>query len=83
MFNWNSSYLKREKDNPYNAKAIAIYFEDYKLGFVPRNENDELSKFCDQGYSKVFEVRINRFPPEEHPENQISIVVHLMHFKDL
>lgn len=67
--------LKAEPTNCYDAHAIALYFEDKKIGYIPRSENKELSLFLQAGYEKLFEVRINRISPEEDPENQIGIVV--------
>ncbi len=74
--------LVREENNKYDPKAVAIYFGENKLGFVPRCENDAISKLCEQGYGNIFEVRINRVSPEEMPENQIGVIVNLKH-KDI
>ena len=71
--------LEREKENQYDPKAVAIYFGEYKIGFVPRGENDHISKLCEAGYCDIFDVRINRVSPEESPENQIGVIVSLIH----
>lgn len=47
--------------------------------FVPRSENDHISKLCEAGYDDIFDVRINRVSPEESPENQIGVIVSLIH----
>lgn len=70
--------FKREQDNKYDPRAVAIYFEDNKIGYVPRSENGEISKLCQMGYGSIFDVRINRISPENQPESQIGIVVHLL-----
>ncbi len=67
--------LRREADNRFDPYAVAIYFGEHKLGFVPRTSNKEINKFLEQGYDSIFEVRINRICPEEHPENQVHVVV--------
>lgn len=69
--------LQREENNQFDPYAVAVYFEEYKLGFIPRNQNKEVAKFLEMGYEDIFEVRINRISPEEHPENQIGMIVHL------
>lgn len=69
--------LKREKDNAFDPYAVAIYFEQYKLGFVPRNQNKEISKFLEMGYEDIFEIVVNRISPEEHPEHQVGFIVFL------
>lgn len=70
--------LVREKDNQFDAYAVAIYYGDYKLGFIPRGENHQISKFLELGHADLFETRINRLSPEDNPENQVGVIVYLM-----
>ena len=67
--------IEREEDNKYDPKAVAIYYGDSKLGFVPRSYNSELSKLCEAGYSSIFDIRVNKVSPEEEPENQIGVII--------
>lgn len=69
--------LERDLENKHDPYAVAIYFEDFKLGYIPRTENKEISKFLEMGYTDIFETRINRVSKENLPELQIGIVVHL------
>lgn len=69
--------LRRERDNGYDPDAVAIYHGDFKLGYVPSECNDLLSKFLDQGYESLFEVRVNRLSPDSHPARQVSVAVFL------
>lgn len=69
--------LVREQDNRFDPYAVALYYGDFKLGFVSRGENKELSKFCEMGYADIFDVRINRLSPDEHPENQVGVIVYI------
>ncbi len=71
--------LEREEHNKYDPKAVALYYGEYKLGFVPRTTNDAISKLCEAGYSDIFDVRINRISPEETPEDQIGVIISLIH----
>ena len=66
-----------ESENPYDAHAVAVYFKKTKIGYIPRADNKELSKLLEAGYADLFTAKINRISPEEHPENQIGIVVFL------
>lgn len=68
---------KLETDNKFDARAVAIYFEDKKLGFIPRNENRIFFKLLTIGYTDIFELMIQKIDPTEHPENQLQIVAHL------
>lgn len=67
--------LVREKDNGHDPEAIAVYWKESKLGFIPRTMNTDLSKFIDMGHGDIFKVLINRISPDEVPNNQIGIVV--------
>jgi hypothetical protein len=67
--------LKSESDNPYDPNAVAIYYEDTKLGFIPRVKNHTISQLLYFGNDDLFEARINCCHPDEDPENQFRIVV--------
>jgi hypothetical protein len=69
--------LAAEPENRHDPNAIALYFGEHKLGFIPRSENKTLSIFFEQGYDNIFEAFINRVSPDRQPENQIGIVVYL------
>ncbi|MDP4290572.1 MAG: HIRAN domain-containing protein [Bacteroidota bacterium] len=70
--------LAREEDNKFDPYAVAIYYGDYKLGFIPRSDNHEISKFIELGYSGLFEVRINQLSRELPPEQQVGVIVYII-----
>jgi len=67
--------LKSDPDNQYDARAVAIYFEDTQLGYVPRTENREIRKFLDLGHDDLFEVKISQVSPDANPEHQVRVIV--------
>lgn len=67
--------LVREADNKFDPYAVALYFEEYKLGFIPQDENQFISQFLDLGYTDMFDVRVQRLSPDTHPEKQVGVVV--------
>ena len=69
--------LVREEDNTFDPHAVAIYYEDYKLGFIPRGENELISKMVDLGYGKIFDCRVQRISLDAHPEKQVGVIVFL------
>ncbi len=69
--------IVRESENKFDPYAVAIYFGEYKLGFIPRGENKEINKFLELGYNQLFEVRINQLSAEAHPESQVGVIVYL------
>jgi len=56
---------------------VAIYYKKEKLGFVPKDENELLSKFLNLGYANLFEVKINQISPDTRPEKQVRVVVRI------
>jgi len=40
--------LKREPENKYDSNAIALYCNDVKIGFVPRDDNYTMALLLDQ-----------------------------------
>ena len=69
--------LVREADNPFDPYAVAIYYDEYKLGFIPRGSNHDISKYLDMGLGDIFEVRITRLSPQVRPEQQVEVIVYI------
>lgn len=69
--------LELEEDNKFDPYAVALYYGDDKIGFIPRGENHDICKFLQQGWNDLFEVRINRVAPDALPEQQPGIIVYI------
>lgn len=69
--------LVREEDNKFDPYAVAVYLEETKLGFIPRTENHEISKFLELGHTDLFDARVNRISPDQDPENQVGVIVYI------
>lgn len=70
--------LERDEDNNYDKNAVAIFYGDTHLGYVPREEAKILSLFLDMGWSEIFEVRISRINRETHYEEQLHVQVKIL-----
>ena len=46
----------REPENEYDCWAIAVYANDYKLGYVPRAQNEIIARLMDAG--KLFYCKL-------------------------
>ncbi|MDR2833699.1 MAG: HIRAN domain-containing protein [Streptococcaceae bacterium] len=68
-------HLVAEPDNPNDHNAVAIYYQEAKIGYVPRNKNERLAQFLFFGYGDIFETRINRLSLDHHPEGQIGVII--------
>ncbi len=41
--------MKREGKNEFDAFAIALYFRDGKVGYIPKDKNEVISRLMDAG----------------------------------
>lgn len=67
--------LEVEPNNGHDPNAVKILFRETMLGYIPRGENEEISKFLQLGHSDLFSVKISRINPETHTEKQISVTI--------
>ena len=65
--------LIREPENPYDNKAIAIYFKNHKLGFIPRINNKVIANIMDQKI-EVF-AKILKIKPENNDWDKVRVEV--------
>jgi hypothetical protein len=57
--------LKLEPDNPYDHRAIAVYWNGYKMGYVPRKDNKVLYNLLKDGHTLQTKLRLQlNFEPE-------------------
>lgn len=67
--------LERDLHNPFDPRAVAIYYGDTKLGYIPKNQNEDISTFLDMGHSDLFDVRVQMKNPDVHPEAQVRVAI--------
>lgn len=67
--------MVREVNNPHDEKAVAIFYKDKKIGYIPANHNSFISTLLYYGHGDIFEARIQMVDLEIHPERQFRIVV--------
>lgn len=71
--------LERDMENRHDLNAVMVVFEkegeEFKLGYIPRGENETLAAFLEMGWSHIFECRICKINENAHPENQIHLTI--------
>lgn len=67
--------LVAEPDNPYDPEAVAIFYKEKKIGYIPKDRNKLFSTLLYFGYSDIFESYIQFVNKEIHPEQQFRVVV--------
>lgn len=70
--------LELDEENKFDPRAVAIYYEDYQLGYVPRAENRIFYKLLKTGNGDILRLVIQQIDEREHPENQIRVVAHIV-----
>ena len=63
--------LVPERDNPYDAEAIAVKFRGTMLGYVPADSVGPLSTLFFYGHGAAFECRALQVAPERSPWHQV------------
>lgn len=66
--------LKPEPANRHDEDAVALWYGEHKLGFIPRTSNKPIATILNAGHD-IFEVRIQQIKPHAHPENQVQVVL--------
>lgn len=66
--------LVPEFENPFDKHAIALYFGDEKIGFIPRSENYIICKFLKLGYN-IFTAVVQQVDPHARPEQQVMVSI--------
>ena len=64
-----------EPDNSFDPHAVAVYYKDHKIGYIPSTRSSWLAPYLQYGHTDLFEVFVNRISVEKSPEGQIGIVV--------
>ena len=65
--------LVREPDNPHDPGAIAVFWRNHKLGYVPRSQNAALAWAMDRG--EQVSARISALRAEPNPRKRVEFEV--------
>ena len=69
--------LVPEPDNPHDPEAVAIYFGQTKLGFVPADENGLIALMLHYGHGAILEPRVQQVDPKAAPWQQVRIGIYI------
>ena len=62
-----------EPKNPHDPAAIAIFYKNVKLGYIPANQNETISLLYAYGHDDVFELRVLQVDPKAAPWHQVRV----------
>lgn len=66
--------MKREPDNPYDRSAIALYYDNIKIGYVPAEDNYFLSNMLDAGHGRFYACIKEISPGKPHWEQVLFCI---------
>lgn len=69
--------MVREPENKFDRKAIALYFDDRKIGYVPREDNVVLAKILDADLLTV-QVEITHIEPKAADWEKIHAAIYAL-----
>lgn len=69
-----SMTLNREPHNKYDQNAILIFFDEAKLGYLPRNANKTIARLMDEGI-KVYGI-IKELSPADFPYGSVKLEIY-------
>jgi hypothetical protein len=67
--------LRREPSNPHDARAVAIFWKNEKLGYLPRSDNSVIAGLLDQG--APVDAHIVRMHEAEEAWGKLEVKVEL------
>lgn len=68
--------LVREPANPYDPKAVAVYRQADKLGYIPRADNAVIANLMDQG--RALQALLHTKNQGANPWKRLSVEVKMM-----
>lgn len=67
--------LVREPDNPHDDKAVAVFWQGAKLGYIPRADNTVIANLLDQG--ALVGGRIQAMHADKQPWERLEIRIQM------
>ena len=67
--------LVREPDNAHDRNAVRVEWRGFKLGYVPRAQNEAVARQLDRGTPLV--ARVSRVQPVRAPNKRIEFEIYL------
>lgn len=71
-----------EPDNSQDDNAVSLYLDNdgraYKLGYLPRQDNEFVAVMIKAGWQEAFECVVSRIDPSESYAKQIGVTVKIV-----
>ena len=75
--------LRLDKENRFDGNAVEVIYtndkrEEFRLGYIPREDNEQVAAFLEMGWTDIFECRISKINPDAHSENQVHLTIRIV-----
>ena len=72
--------LRLDKENRFDGNAVEVIYtnnksEEFRLGYIPREDNEQVAAFLEMGWTDIFECRISKIKEDAHPESQVLLTI--------
>ena len=80
-------HLEHEPDNRHDPDAVAVGYYDeeqdemFRIGYIPREDNETIAGILEMGWTDMFECRISKLNPDAHPEYQVHLTIKIVRHK--
>ena len=68
--------LVRESINTFDRDAVAVYFRNDKIGYVPRRENHVVAQMLDRGQQLI--AKVTQLRNEQNPWRRVRFEIKLV-----
>tara|TARA_R110002096_G_scaffold172484_11_gene346230 strand:- start:4527 stop:4916 length:390 start_codon:yes stop_codon:yes gene_type:complete len=68
--------LQRESSNPYDDRAVVLFWDSYKIGYVPRRDNAAIAQMLDRDVP--LQASITKLGDSNDPWDRVKINVRLI-----
>ena len=72
----DSLELRRERENPYDDRAVEVLWKGVKLGYIPKKDNSVIAQLIDRG--NRLEAYIKELRNTPNPWERVHISVFLV-----
>jgi hypothetical protein len=69
--------IVHEKNNIYDPKAVVVFFRGKKLGYIPKEENEFVSKLLSSGNGDILSTKVQSKKIDGRIESQLSASISL------
>lgn len=68
--------LIREAGNKHDHNAVAVYFSNTKIGYIPKKDNSDIAKLMDVGEGSSLVAFISEVVQDDQQQPSVRFIIH-------